>query len=112
MKSIISFRDYLLVNDVFIHQKIRTVMFKANKKKTGIIVSLAALIIFGVAAYNPPGKQQPGFKNLQVLPKDISHDSLDAIMDGFKAALGVKCSFCHAPSKDPNQPWPDFASDD
>ncbi|MEJ0082894.1 MAG: c-type cytochrome [Puia sp.] len=33
-------------------------------------------------------------------------------MDHFKAALGVKCSFCHAPSKDTAQKWPDFASDD
>ncbi len=33
-------------------------------------------------------------------------------MDGFKAALGVKCSFCHAPSKDTAQKWPDFASDE
>jgi spore germination cell wall hydrolase CwlJ-like protein len=33
-------------------------------------------------------------------------------MDHFKTALGVKCSFCHAPSKDTAQKWPDFASDD
>ena len=49
------------------------------------------------------------FKNLQVLPKDISKDSLDKIMDGFKAALGVKCGFCHA--FDTTTKKMDFASD-
>ncbi len=35
------------------------------------------------------------FENLQVLPKDISRDSLVAVMDGFTRALGVRCGFCH-----------------
>lgn len=49
-------------------------------------------------------------KNLQVLPKDISDDSLDMIMDGFKAALNVKCSFCHVRNEAAQKM--DFASDD
>ena len=53
---------------------------------------------------------QSDFKNLQVLPKNISKDSLDAIMDGFKNALGVRCSFCHA--GDPATHKMDFASDE
>ncbi|HRH60925.1 MAG TPA: c-type cytochrome [Chitinophagaceae bacterium] len=92
--------------------KTTEVMFTANRKKTGIILTLAALVISGVAAYDPPNKKYGEHQNLKVLPKDISDDSLDAIMDGFKAALGVRCNYCHAPSKDPNQKWPDFASDD
>lgn len=48
--------------------------------------------------------------NLKVLPKDISHEDLDKVMDGFKVALGVKCNFCHAASQtDPKRM--DFASD-
>ena len=35
------------------------------------------------------------FENLQVLPKDISRDSLLAVMGGFTRALGVRCGFCH-----------------
>ena len=39
-------------------------------------------------------------------------EDLDKVMDGFKAALGVKCGFCHAPSKDTTNHHPDFASDE
>ena len=49
--------------------------------------------------------------NLKVLDKNISHEELEAVMKGFKNALGVKCSFCHVPSKvDPQKL--DFASDE
>lgn len=51
-----------------------------------------------------------GHQNLQVLPKDISDDSLDMIMDGFKAALNVKCSFCHVRNEAEDKM--DFPSDD
>ena len=33
-------------------------------------------------------------------------------MDGWKAALGVKCNFCHARSKDSTSKHLDFASDE
>jgi tetratricopeptide (TPR) repeat protein len=35
------------------------------------------------------------FKNLKVLPKDITKDQLDKIMDSFTEGLGVNCEFCH-----------------
>lgn len=35
------------------------------------------------------------FTNLQVLPKEISRDSLVAVMRGFSFALGVRCQYCH-----------------
>ena len=81
------------------------------KKKLIVITCLSAFVIIAVAAHKP---YQPGddFKNLKVLPKDISKDSLDAIMDGFKHALGVRCTFCHAANKDNPSGWPDFASDE
>lgn len=50
-------------------------------------------------------------RNLKVLPKDISSDSLSMIMDGFVEALNVDCAFCHAP-KDPQNPRKlNYASD-
>lgn len=56
--------------------------------------------------------QQPEkAKNLKVLPRDISHEELENVMRGFKDALGVKCSFCHAPRKDDPKKL-DFASDE
>lgn len=36
-----------------------------------------------------------GFKNLKILPKDISKDSLMTLMKGYSKALGVKCTHCH-----------------
>lgn len=75
-------------------------------KKLAVMLALGAIVIFSISATMPPGH-----KNLKVLPKNISHEELDKVMDGFTAALGVKCNFCHAPSKD-NPKMPDFASDE
>jgi Photosynthetic reaction centre cytochrome C subunit len=79
-------------------------------KKTFVVMVVSLFIVFGIAATKPP--EAPKYKNLKLLPKNISKEDLDKVMDGFKAALGVKCNFCHAPSKDSTQKWPDFASDD
>jgi len=79
-------------------------------KKTFVVMVVSLFIVFGIAATKPP--EPPKYKNLKILPKNISKEDLDKVMDSFKAALGVKCSFCHAPSKDSTQKWPDFASDD
>jgi hypothetical protein len=79
-------------------------------KKTLVAIIAGLFMLAGIAATNPP--EAPKYKNLKILPKNISKEDLDKVMDHFKAALGVKCSFCHAPSKDTAQKWPDFASDD
>lgn len=80
-------------------------------KKTLLMGSLICLIALGVQSFKSQDQQQePGFKNLKVLPADISHKKLDEIMDNFKMALGVKCGYCHAPSKD-NPRKLDMASD-
>lgn len=89
---------------------------KALNKRLTVILFLAAGVIISVAATKPSSKivttkktvtDSGFFKNLQVLPKNISKDSLDMIMDGFKAALGVRCNFCHVFNGKP-----DFASDE
>ncbi|HEX3079743.1 MAG TPA: c-type cytochrome [Puia sp.] len=79
-------------------------------KKTLVAIIAGLFIIAGIAATTPP--EAPKYKNLKILPKNISKEDLDKVMDHFKTALGVKCSFCHAPSKDTAQKWPDFASDE
>ncbi|MFZ1369267.1 MAG: c-type cytochrome [Ferruginibacter sp.] len=66
-------------------------------KKLKVLSALAALIIIGIAAVEQPVNEQ--FKNLQVLPKNITTDSLDKIMDGFNVQLGVDCKFCHVMDK-------------
>jgi len=69
-------------------------MFTTNKNKATVLFFIVAFVTLGLAAYNPPARQD-GYKNLQVLPKDISHEDLDKVMHGFNDALGVKCMFCH-----------------
>ncbi|MEP6465586.1 MAG: c-type cytochrome [Parafilimonas sp.] len=91
----------------------------SNKRKVNMLIFLAACIFVSVAATKPSvttsaatvktGTSDTGiFKNLKVLPKDISKDSLDHVMHGFTAALGVKCNFCHAMGDNGKL---DFASD-
>jgi flagellar basal body rod protein FlgB len=64
------------------------------KKKIITTIILVALVSAGVAAVNAPKYK---FRNLKVLPKDISDAKLDSIMESYNIALGVKCNFCHVP---------------
>ena len=80
------------------------------KKKFFVISTLAAIITFGVAATNAP-LDEPQYKNLKILPKNITHEELDKVMHQFNKGLGVKCNFCHAPAKD-NERKLDFVSDE
>jgi hypothetical protein len=77
-------------------------------KKPLVLIAIVSLVVLGVAASRPPAGEH---KNLKVLPKNISHDDLDKIMDQWKNALGVKCNFCHAAQKD-NPRKMDFPSDE
>lgn len=63
-----------------------------------------SLLITAVAAMGASANLQetvaPPKRNLKVLPKDISKENLDKVMDEWKGALGVRCNFCHAASPD------------
>ena len=60
---------------------------------------LVLVIAISVVAMGSPYKSQE-FKNLKVLPKDISSKDLQRIMvDDFQDGLGVNCNFCHASEK-------------
>lgn len=52
---------------------------------------------------------QSEWENLKVLPQDISKEDLEKVMKGYNTALGVKCSYCHAPAE--GKDGLDFASD-
>ena len=68
------------------------------------VIALTSLVVGGMAAIKPPkGKH----KNLQILPKDISVEKLDSIMQSYNKALKVGCDFCHTAGKDEF----DFADD-
>ena len=81
-------------------------------RKIVVMISMTVMVTAAVAFTTPPLPQDNGFKNLKILPKDISHEQLGHIMHEFNQSLGVKCNFCHAPSKDTAVHHPDFASDE
>jgi hypothetical protein len=68
--------------------------------------SLVAILV----AITPAVAQFPDkFTNLQVLPKDISKNDLQATMRGFAFALNVRCPYCHVQKADMKM---DFPADD
>lgn len=85
-------------------------MIFQNKRKISVTLLLLCLVAAGISAFRPTDKQ-PRKRNLKVLPENISHDSLDHLMDAYKVDLGVKCGYCHAQSKD-NPRRMDASSDD
>lgn len=66
-----------------------------QKNKLLATISLIILAVLGASALQVP----PKHKNLQVLPKDISDEKLDSIMNSYNKALGVSCDFCHEKKK-------------
>lgn len=82
------------------------------KKPTILVTLIAATVFITAANIQTKGK----FKNLQVLPADISEAKLDSIMGSYNRALNVNCDFCHTPTKNPfsinpNADTIDFAKD-
>jgi predicted trehalose synthase len=64
------------------------------------LIVIAALTLAACAAMQqqqaqPVRTDQGEFKNLKVLPQNISHDELIATMRGFARSLGVRCDACH-----------------
>jgi hypothetical protein len=84
-------------------------------------VALSAAVVPALLLAQGGGPPEPP-KNLQVLPKDMTRQQVVAVMNGFTAALGVRCEHCHvegaAPAGGPppaggrGGPPLNFASDD
>jgi hypothetical protein len=78
-------------------------------KNIGAVSFVFLIIVTAFAAGIPNKAIPPKFKNLKVLPKNISEAALDKIMDGFNDALGVSCDFCHTKTNKADEL--NFASD-
>src|SRR5437762_7735080 len=76
-------------------------------KKIVVIAGLVSFVLIGIAASKRPNE----FKNLKVLPKNISEQTLDTVMHEFAKALKVDCDFCHVKPADSTAQW-DMASDE
>ena len=79
-----------------------------HNRKASTLTALSVFILIGIVASKPP---EDKYKNLKVLPKNISEETMDKVMDEFEKALGVGCDFCHAQSKTDTSDL-DFASDE
>lgn len=80
------------------------------RKKYFWMPALIVVAILIVSSALKPGK----FKNLKVLPQDISQEHLDSMMFAYCKALNVGCDFCHVklPPKNGSQEEElDFAAD-
>jgi cytochrome c553 len=58
-----------------------------------------------------PVAKSTEFKNLQVLPQDITRDQLMATMRSFTRGLGVRCNHCHVVTATEPEEKLDFPSD-
>ncbi len=70
-----------------------------------------SIAVAQTAAPAPPPNLTPPFKNLQVLPKDITREQLLTNMKFFAQSLGVRCTFCHVGEEGKPLSTYDFASD-
>jgi hypothetical protein len=78
------------------------------RKKYVVITVITTAIAVGVFAVPRPTNE---YRNLKVLPKNISSKNLSKIMiDDFEDGLGVSCGFCHVEKKDSHQL--DYVSDE
>ncbi|MEO7524713.1 MAG: c-type cytochrome [Ferruginibacter sp.] len=84
----------------------------AHKKPLLFITLISIAICISAGSMGPRGN----YKNLKVLPADISEKKLDSIMSSYCKALNVDCGFCHVKSKgtfdfNPTKDELDFAED-
>ncbi|GGB00742.1 hypothetical protein GCM10011500_15680 [Mucilaginibacter rubeus] len=76
-------------------------------KKLLVTLGLLSIVVFGAMTNIKP--QDEGFKNLKVLPKNISGENLHKVMEDWEHSLGVHCNFCHARNEETKKM--DWASD-
>jgi len=77
-----------------------------NKK---MLVTLGLTSVVTFIALTSMAPDDPGFKNVKVLPKKLTEQQLHMVMREWAISLGVRCGFCHAANADGK--GLDFASD-
>ena len=77
------------------------------KRKFIVFTGLGLFLITGMAATRPPltrspaasDPDEPKYKNLRIIPKDISGESMDQLMENYARSIGVTCLYCHTTNK-------------
>lgn len=80
------------------------------KKTFLVILAFVGLVVLSCAVTKQSGTGNSPYKNLKVLPRDITHEQMDSVMHHFAASLSVRCNFCHVRNEEKKE-W-DWASDD
>lgn len=65
-------------------------------KKPLVLITLIIISVMAVSATLSPVAR---YKNLKILPQDISEAKMDSIMKSYTKALKVSCDFCHEEAK-------------
>jgi len=79
--------------------------------KRSFVVVLTLVLLVAVSYAFTKKKSDPGYKNLKILPKNITEHQMDSVMDHFSTSLNVGCEFCHVNKTVNNiEEW-DMASD-
>ncbi|RYE00781.1 MAG: c-type cytochrome, partial [Sphingobacteriales bacterium] len=73
------------------------------------IIVLGSVLLGVLAMSFAMRNEDPQYKNLKVLPKNITKQQMDSVMHHFSAAVGQKCNFCHVRNQETKE-W-DMASD-
>ncbi|HEX7833445.1 MAG TPA: c-type cytochrome, partial [Thermoanaerobaculia bacterium] len=81
-----------------------------------VSLALVAMLVLGcttnTARPSPtPAPNAAGYKNLKVLPHDITRDELLGVMRTFTRGLGVRCNHCHVVTATEPKEVLDFAAD-
>lgn len=76
----------------------------------GMIGVIITLTTNSTKSYQPINETSAEWKNLKVLPQNITKDSLMFVMHTFNSSLGVDCVHCHTAQKNDPEKL-DFASD-
>ena len=77
--------------------------------KRSLLVIFGLVLVVAISSAFTKIKD-PGYKNLQILPKNITEKQMDSVMHHFTESLNVKCNFCHVKQEGNENEW-DWASD-
>lgn len=78
--------------------------------KKSLFVTFGLIAMVAVSLAFTSNHHDPEYKNLKILPKDITEKQMDSVMHHFTASLNVRCSYCHVRRE--GEQHTDFASDD
>ncbi|GAC1421097.1 MAG: hypothetical protein NVS9B7_02030 [Flavisolibacter sp.] len=62
-----------------------------GKKSVLVTATLGLMVVICLSFTQDRGR----YKNLKILPKNITEAQMDSIMHHFSVSLGVRCTFCH-----------------